>query len=158
MAGVVDSAVHANSTADVVAVAKFKTTDVVAMSGSKAAAANVVVRRSKVAVDRGAPRRSKVAVGSGPARRSKVAVDSGPVRNKVEADSGAVVAVKSTEQRRDRKNSLADCAHVVTLPMDCARPAPAPVARRQAVATAAVSASCATARPKGAASPREPRM
>jgi hypothetical protein len=49
-----DSAVDANSTADVVAVPKFKSTDVVAMSGFKPAAVNVAVCSSKVAADSGA--------------------------------------------------------------------------------------------------------
>ena len=74
--GVMDSAVDANSTADVVAVAKFKSTDVVATSGFKAAAANVVVCSSKVVV-------------------ANVVV-----RSKLVADSGAVprlLPVKSTE-------------------------------------------------------------
>ena len=87
-AGVMDSAVDANSTVDVVAAAKFRATDVVAMSGFKAAAANVVVCSSKVAAD------------SGAARSSKVAVANVVVRSKVVADSGAVarlVSVKSTE-------------------------------------------------------------
>jgi hypothetical protein len=56
----------------------------VAMSGLKAATANVVVCSSKAAVDSG---------GS-----SKVVADSGVVRSKVVADRGAVVAVKSTKQ------------------------------------------------------------
>jgi len=114
---VVDSAVDANSTADVVAVAKFKATDVMAMSGFKAAAANVVVRSSKVAADSGAARNSKVAADSGAASNSKVAVDSGAarsskvavvkvvvanvvVRSKVVAASGAVarlLPIKRTE-------------------------------------------------------------
>jgi hypothetical protein len=87
-AGVMDSAVDANSTADVVAVAKFKSTDVVAMSGFKAAAVNVVVCSSKVAAD------------SGAARSSKVVVANVVVRSKLVADSGAVprlLPVKSTE-------------------------------------------------------------
>jgi hypothetical protein len=95
-AGVMDSAVDANLTVDVVAVAKFKAMDVVAMSGFKAAAANVVVCSSKVVADRGAVRKSKVAVNSGAS--SKVAADSGAVRSKVVVERGAVVAVKSTKQ------------------------------------------------------------
>ena len=109
-AGVMDSAVDANSTVDVVAVAKFKATDVVAMSGFKAAAANVVVCSSKVVADRGAVGKSKVAVNSGgsskvaadsgAARSSKVVVANVVVRSKLVADSGAVprlLPVKSTE-------------------------------------------------------------
>jgi hypothetical protein len=82
----------ANSTADVIAVAKFKAADVVAMSGFKEAAGCGAMRRS--------------------VHKSKVVADSGAgaVPSMAVADSGAVaclLAVTSTEATKNRAGRFA---------------------------------------------------